>query len=435
MTDRNALSPQRPIHRLAVKGFSLIEVLISMVLALITFLIMFQMFESWDRNKRSTASGGGAMVTGALAMFRLERDLRLAGFGFGNAAELGCTVTGYYSTRPTAAASGAISATDTNHIYTFPLTPFQIIDGASGAPDQLVVLYGSSEGISATRYFGTGAAGAQSYTLATTSSAAMDIGGRGGIQMGDLAVVAQNDTTCNLVEVTDNTNSDRVTVNFSSSGTYEHYYTKATTSPRYNSPAGMTVAAPPSDRLPNVYVLGPTPQRRVWQIRDGRTLSFANDFWTDNVNNTSGAAGADGVNDVPFTDIADNIVNLQAQYGIATPAGSAAEAICNPVTNPTWTATAPTTACLPFVWAVRVALLTRSDQFERAWGVTSSGGAAVAPTWAGGSFTMANIDGTADGYTTATLTNPSKNPNDWRHYRYRVFESIIPLKNVMWGSR
>jgi len=406
-----------------------------MVLALITFLIMFQMFESWDKNKRSTASGGGAMVTGALAMFRLERDLRLAGFGFGNAAELGCTVTGYYSTRPTAAASGAISATDSNHLYTFPLTPFQIIDGASGAPDQLVVLYGSSEGVSTTRYFGSGAAGAQSYTLATTSSVQMDIGGRGGIQLGDLVIVAQNDTTCNLVEVTDNTNSDRVTFNFANGGTYEHYYTKATTSPRYNSAAGMTVAAPPSDRLPNVYVLGPTPQRRVWQIRDGRTLSFANDFWTDNVNNTSGAAGADGVNDVPFTDIADNIVNLQAQYGIATPAGSAAEAICNPVTNPTWTATAPSTACLPFVWAVRVALLARSDQFEKSWGVPSTSGTAVAPTWAGGSFTMANIDGTTDSYATATLTTPSKNPNDWRHYRYRVFESIIPLKNVMWGSR
>lgn len=407
-----------------------------MVLALITFLIMFQMFESWDKNKRSTASGGGAMVTGALAMFRLERDLRLAGFGFGNAAELGCTVTGYYSTRPTAAASGAISATDSNHLYTFPLTPFQIIDGASGAPDQLVVLYGSSEGVSTTRYFGSGAAGAQSYTLATTSSVQMDIGGRGGIQLGDLVIVAQNDTTCNLVEVTDNTNSDRVTFNFANGGTYEHYYTKATTSPRYNSAAGMTVAAPPSDRLPNVYVLGPTPQRRVWQIRDGRTLSFANDFWTDNVNNTSGAAGADGVNDVPFTDIADNIVNLQAQYGIATPAGSAAEAICNSVNNPDWRVDIPA-GCNAFVWAVRVALLARSDQFEKSWGVPSNGGTAVAPTWAGGNFGMVDVDtgATTDNYAASTLTNPSKNPKDWRHYRYRVFESIIPLKNVMWGSR
>ena len=48
---------------------------------------------------------------------------------------------------------------------------------------------------------------------------------------------------------------------------------------------------------------------------------------------------------------------------------------------------------------------------------------------------MTNLDGTSDSYTTSTLTSPSKNPNDWRHYRYKVYESIIPLKNVMWGSR
>jgi len=413
-------------------GFSLIEVLVSMVLALLTFLIMFQMFESWDRSKRSTASGGGAMISGALAMFRFERDLRLAGFGFGSAPDLGCTVAAYHSSRPAAAASGAVSATDSSHNFTFPLTPLQIVDGTAGAPDQVVVLYGSSEGISTTRFFGTGAAGAQPFTSSTSSSVTMDIGGRGGVQMGDLVVIAQNSTTCQLAEVTDNTNSDRLTFNFATSN-YTHHYTGASATPRYNSASGMTVAAPPGDRLPNVYVLGPSPQRRVWQITNNRTLSFVNDFWLDAVNNTTGAAGADNLNDV--TDVADNIVNLQAEYGIATTPGSAAEPICTPVTNPTWTSTAPSTACLAFVWAVRVALLARSDQFEKTWGVPASGSTAVAPSWAGGNFTMTNLDGTADSYTTSTLTSPSKNPNDWRHYRYKVYESIIPLKNVMWGSR
>lgn len=413
-------------------GFSLIEVLVSMVLALLTFLIMFQMFESWDRSKRSTASGGGAMISGALAMFRFERDLRLAGFGFGSAPDLGCTVAAYHSSRPAAAASGAVSATDSSHNFTFPLTPLQIVDGTAGAPDQVVVLYGSSEGISTTRFFGTGAAGAQPFTSSTSSSVTMDIGGRGGVQMGDLVVIAQNSTTCQLAEVTDNTNSDRLTFNFATSN-YTHHYTGASATPRYNSASGMTVAAPPGDRLPNVYVLGPSPQRRVWQITNNRTLSFVNDFWLDAVNNTTGAAGADNLNDV--TDVADNIVNLQAEYGIATTPGSAAEPICTPVTNPTWTSTAPSTACLAFVWAVRVALLARSDQFEKTWGVPASGSTAVAPSWAGGNFTMTNLDGTADSYTTSTLTSPSKNPNDWHHYRYKVYESIIPLKNVMWGSR
>jgi type IV pilus assembly protein PilW len=26
----------------------------------------------------------------------------------------------------------------------------------------------------------------------------------------------------------------------------------------------------------------------------------------------------------------------------------------------------------------------------------------------------------------------SAQPNNWRHYRYRVFETIIPLRNHIW---
>jgi type IV pilus assembly protein PilW len=395
-------------------GFSLVEVLVSMVLALITFLVMFQMFESWDRSRRSTASGGGAMVSGALAMFRIERDLRLAGFGFGNATDLGCTVSVYDASRPDQAAAGAVSATASN-VYTFPLVALEIVNGNT---DQIVTSYGSSEGISTTRFFGTSAAGAQPYTALTSNSATMEIGARGGIQQGDLVVVAQDSGACNLVEVTDTSSTDRRTFSFAG-GNYTHFYTTAiNTAPRYNDPGGLATAGATG----RVYVLGPGPQRRIWQIRNNRTLAYTNDFrWTDAVNDATGAAAADGTND--FTDIADNIVNLQAEYGVATPAGSAAAPTCTPVSNPTWTSVAPVTACQPFVWAVRVALLARSDQFEKA-AITPT-----APTWAGGSFTMTNLDGSAGN------TVPTDPAQDWRHYRYKVFESIISLKNVMWGSR
>jgi type IV pilus assembly protein PilW len=42
---------------------------------------------------------------------------------------------------------------------------------------------------------------------------------------------------------------------------------------------------------------------------------------------------------------------------------------------------------------------------------------------------MTNLDGSAGN------TVPTDPAQDWRHYRYKVFESIVPLKNVMWGSR
>ena len=434
LTKLTAPAMHSRLRRPGTAGFSLIEILISMVLALITFLVMFQMFDNWDKTKRSTASGSGAMVTGALAMFRLERDLRLAGFGFGNASELGCTVTAYDSTRPNEAAAGAVSATASG-VFTFPLVALQVVDGASGASDQVVALYGSSEGISTTRFFGTSAAGAQPYTGAAATSTSMEIGARGGILGGDLVVLAQASGSCNLVEVTDTSFGDRRTFAYNTAVSYCNSYidantcaqASAPTSSHYNVPSGVTV----SGATGNVYVLGPRPQRRIWQIRNNRTLAYVNDLGSG----TGIAAAALTDTHGEFVDVADNIVNLQAQYGVATVAGSAATAVCTPVTNPTWTTTAPVTACQPFLWAVRVALLARSDQFEKGWGVPASSGAAIAPSWIGGSFTMTNIDGTADSYTSSTLTAPSKNPNDWRHYRYRVFESTIPLKNIMWASR
>ena len=39
---------------------------------------------------------------------------------------------------------------------------------------------------------------------------------------------------------------------------------------------------------------------------------------------------------------------------------------------------------------------------------------------------MTDLNGTTD-------TNPN-DANNWRHYRYRVFERVIPLRNVIWGT-
>ena len=42
----------------------------------------------------------------------------------------------------------------------------------------------------------------------------------------------------------------------------------------------------------------------------------------------------------------------------------------------------------------------------------------AAPAWTGGAFTMTNpADGT-----------------DWRFYRYRVYETIVPLRNMIWSN-
>jgi type IV pilus assembly protein PilW len=47
---------------------------------------------------------------------------------------------------------------------------------------------------------------------------------------------------------------------------------------------------------------------------------------------------------------------------------------------------------------------------------------------------MRNADGTADNGAACVpgAVPASAQPNNWRHYRYRVFETVIPLRNHIW---
>lgn len=369
-------------------GFTLIEVLIGMVVALIGMVLMFQAMSSWDARKRTTSAGSDAQISGSIGMFTLERDLRLAGYGFGNAAAMGCTVSANDTTRTPPG------------LFTFTMAPVVITDGAAGAPDTMAVLYGSGTTMSS------------SQTFSNLSATSIRLNSRTGMQRGDLLIAADGgNVLCGLFEVTGDANADGVSIDIGTAA-YTNYVdnqnVQATTTlgadalarlqakflnnsgtPRYNDNTTKTVGVSGA-----AFNLGTAPQLNVWSIANRRALVFANTL----------------ANQATATDVADGIVNLQAEYGVDADGDgvvSAAE----------WSAAAPA------VWtqlrAIRIGLLARSQQYERL-AVTAN-----APVWAGGAFAMTNLDGTAD-------TNPG-NPNDWRHYRYRVYDTVIPLRNMLWG--
>lgn len=117
------------------------------------------------------------------------------------------------------------------------------------------------------------------------------------------------------------------------------------------------------------------------------------------------------------------VVSIQAQYGIsATPDSNV---ITNWVSAAGATWAAPTVANRNRIKAVRVAIVSRNAKAEMS-DVTAacSSTMAAAPTglcaWEGSSTNPAPaIDLSADA--------------NWRRYRYRVFETIIPLRNVVWA--
>ena len=62
-------------------GFSLIDVLVGLVIAMLGIIIIFQVFSVSESIKRTTTSGGDAQINGAMAMYQLERSLKGAGYG------------------------------------------------------------------------------------------------------------------------------------------------------------------------------------------------------------------------------------------------------------------------------------------------------------------------------------------------------------------
>jgi type IV pilus assembly protein PilW len=97
----------------AQTGFSLVDVMVGMVIALLGVIIMFQVFSVSEGVKRTTTSGGDALQNSASALFTLERSLKQAGYGiFGNANQLPAP-SDPAGTAPVLITPGAANTSDT----------------------------------------------------------------------------------------------------------------------------------------------------------------------------------------------------------------------------------------------------------------------------------------------------------------------------------
>lgn len=379
-------------HRHA-RGFSLIELMVGIAVGMIGLLVIYKTLSIWDGHARTTSAGGDAQVAGTLAMFNIERDIKLAGQGFGMAAGtvMGCTVTG--------------TDTQTGRALTFPLYPVQIAaSGAAGAPDSINVLSGSSS------YFVT------TQTFNTSSPTTKKLARRNGFRNGDLAIVAGNATSamgsanCQLVQITNTADTDGFTVGhanttYTPDAAYAASGAASSVASRYNA-AGGTGGTFTSG---TIYSLGPQPQLNRWSS-DGRVLSRVG-----------------YLNSATPLEISEGVINMKAQYGVDTDNDNIISS-----TAAEWTTTTPTDWTK--VRAIRVALLVRSGQFEKPAGSTNVPVTSVNPNWVKGDgstedFLMTNVDGTSDSYGPTDAV-----PNNWRYYRYNVYEKVIPLRNMIWGT-
>jgi type IV pilus assembly protein PilW len=126
------------------------------------------------------------------------------------------------------------------------------------------------------------------------------------------------------------------------------------------------------------------------------------------------------------------VVNLQAQYGIAATANSNQITQWVDASGGTWAA--PTVANRNRIKAVRVAVVARNDRLEPnavSAACSSTTVASPAPTGVCAWAATTTFDGNV--WTAPTIDLSPGNAN-WSRYRYRVFETIIPLRNIVWAK-
>ncbi|TXC66591.1 hypothetical protein FSC37_14445 [Piscinibacter aquaticus] len=106
------------------RGVTLVELMVGPAIGLLTVLVIAQTLFFSESQKRTTTSGADAQMNGALALYTLQRDIQMAGYGFASSPELlGCPISAKYGganiatgaatpTFPTALVPLIIDATD-----------------------------------------------------------------------------------------------------------------------------------------------------------------------------------------------------------------------------------------------------------------------------------------------------------------------------------
>ncbi|MEO7339217.1 MAG: PilW family protein, partial [Caldimonas sp.] len=385
-----AMRARTPLSRRRLSaGLSLVEILVGVAIGLIGIVAIFQAVAVWTKHTQTTSSGGDAQVAGTLALFSIERDLKQAGHGFGRAAApvMGCQVAATDTTPPRA--------------FPFGLRAVEIAASAGGAPDRISMLAGDSS------FY------VEEQTFTDSTATTKKLRRRGGFKRGDLAVVAVNPgasaatASCELIEVNDDTDPNNYIGH--STAPYVSFYGGASApavAPRFNSAASAPVFLSGT-----IYNLGPRPRLDEWRIQNSRLIRTELLF-----------------DSTVARQIAEGVINLKAEYGVDSNGDGQISAT-------EWVTAAPSD--WRSLLAIRVAVLVRSRQYERNGDPGASGVRAVTPTARNPNyfgdptrtFLMTNVDGSTDSFDDATA-----DPNNWRYYRYRVYERVIPLRNMLWGT-
>lgn len=356
-------------------GVTLVELMVALVIGSLAVLVIQQVMAVFEGQKRTSSGGSDAQVNGAVALFSIEREIRQAGYGLfggdGSLCPLGINI--YYN--GTTVSDGGI------------MRPVVILDGGTG-PDAIDFIRSDTDFAAVPVTIVKNMPNASS--IVTTDSS-------GGLVQNQLflAVGKGGGKVCTLMQMSQPPQKTGNGWNLQhNSG--QHLYNPS-------NPNNVFAVAPTYEIGDAVVNMGSLVHGRYQVLCDRLT----------EVNPTVTAAPHDCANTAPLV---DQIVDLQAQYGIAAAGSTQISQWCNATTSSAcgdWSN--PGAADVSRIRAVRVAVVARSVQYEKE---------EVSPA----SLTLWETGDPGDPPPSRALTS------DERHYRYKVFTTIVPIRNVIWGG-
>jgi type IV pilus assembly protein PilW len=387
-------------------GFSLVELMVSVVIGLLALLFATKLVVSGETNRDAALGGSDSMQNGMLALYSLSNDAAQAGWGLNDPLVAGC------DTSFTDANGYALDTLTVGGVATTPLAA--VLIQSNGANPDRISLY-TSTSAAAVGSIKTAGAVAVGATVIPTSTASPY-----GFTPGDVLLVAPEPATaanarCSLVQMSGTLaapQDDRLTIG-------------AGATRRFNPAGGMPNAYAPGGG--RVFNLG-RPERlsfHTWSLAGGVLLLRATEL-----------AGAETA---PVS-VIDNIVSIKAQYGFDTralpnynpapaPAGNGMQVTqwSGAMIDADSDGVIGDPGDFQRVAAVRLAVVARSKTVDKPGSSGQCGATTALPT-VFGSAAPASVPAVPVAVNVAVANDTIS----WKCYRYRVFETIVPIRNAQW---
>jgi type IV pilus assembly protein PilW len=424
--------------RKATAGFTLVEIMIALLIGVIGIVVIMQAYAVSENYKRTATSGGDAQINGGIALYMMERELRLAGFGLVTPILAGC--------QNVAMLNSSVGVASTPPFVAFRINPAGIPAGDANS-DVLLIGYGNPDS------FVVGVPTDQVSSGDKTSDFLI-YSNVNGFRNGDKAISVALDGTgtprCMLHEIAKASSAPNSPNCSDSSGGANQLNHKTvgyrnwsngckSQASQFNGAPAAFASYPAVMRTAagQIFNIGSSPQLKVYAVRGGNLT-------------VCDVLNADCTQPASYTVLVNGIVAIRGLYGeqfngvapttfggasgTAIPGGGVFGSVDR------WSRVAPAN---PFeesrMYAAALAIVARSDLIEKprtgttcdATTTASRPDPAITTNWyqqfqaleaPGGTLATGQID----------LSSASTGTAAWQCYRYKLFTTTVPLRNMLW---